>query len=172
MLMIAAFALMSSASGNPPALNPSDLIGAWQLIGVETISPRGEITYPFYGKKPEGLLIYDPSGWMSIQIVSDPKPTVPRDDTRDGFTKSPAAERAAAADGYYAYLGAFTVDTKTSSVAHHIKESLYPGERGQVVVRHYSIVDGRLTLVAKFREMGEEHQRRLTWERLPRRSID
>src|ERR1700692_4757931 len=100
MLMAATLMVIVSASAEPPKVDTSDLIGAWQLIGVETISPRGEITYPFYGKKPEGLLIYDPSGWMSIQIVSDPKPTVPRDDTRDGFTKSPAAERAAAADGY------------------------------------------------------------------------
>jgi hypothetical protein len=170
MLMTAALILIGSANAEPPKSDTSDLIGAWQLVSVETISPRGEITYPFYGRKPQGLLIYDPSGWMSIQIVSDPKPMVPKDDTRDGFIKSPTAERAAAADGYYAYLGTFTIDAKESLVTHHIKESLYPAERGETVVRHYTIADGHLILIARFREMGEEHQRRLTWERAPRDS--
>src|SRR6266702_826936 len=82
MLLAATFMLIGSASAEPPKADTSDLIGAWQLISVETIGARGEITYPFYGRKPQGLLIYDPSGWMSIQIVSDPKPIVPKDDTR------------------------------------------------------------------------------------------
>ena len=81
------------------------LIGAWQLESVETIRPNGEIIHPFYGVHPEGLLIYDRSGWMSVQIVSDPKPTVPKTDSRGEFIASPLAERVAAADGYYAYYG-------------------------------------------------------------------
>ena len=51
-----------------------DLVGAWRLVSIETIRPNGEVIYPFYGKHPEGLLIYDRSGWMNVQIVSDPKP--------------------------------------------------------------------------------------------------
>jgi hypothetical protein len=40
------------------------LIGAWQLVSIETIGPHGAVTYRYYGKHPEGLLIYDRSGWM------------------------------------------------------------------------------------------------------------
>jgi hypothetical protein len=47
------------------------------LVSIETKRPNGEVIYPFYGRHPEGLLIYDRSGYMSVQIVSDPKPTVP-----------------------------------------------------------------------------------------------
>jgi Lipocalin-like domain len=145
----------------------SVLTGAWQLVSVETVRPSGEIIYPCYGKHPQGLIVYDPSGWMSVQIVSDPKPAVPKDDTRDGFRGSPLAERAAAADGYYAYFGTYTVDAAASTVTHHIKESLYPGERGEEGVRHFDIVNDQLILVAKVHEMGENHQRRLTWRRVP-----
>lgn len=105
-------------------------------------------------------------GWMSVQIVSDPKPTVPTANSRDAFKNAPAADKAIAADGYYAYFGSYTVDASAATVTHHLKESLYPGERGEDFVRHYSIVDGRLTLIAKVHEMGEDHQRRLTWQRL------
>jgi Lipocalin-like domain len=145
----------------------SDLAGAWQLVSVETVRPSGEVISPYYGKHPQGLIVYDPSGWMSVQIVSDPKPTVPKDDTREGFRGSPLAERAAAADGYYAYFGTYSVDAAASTVTHHIKQSLYPGERGEESVRHFDIVNDQLILIAKAHEMGEDHQRRLTWQRVP-----
>jgi len=143
----------------------NDLTGAWQLVSVETVRPNGEIIYPFYGKFPKGMIVYDRSGWMSVQIVSDPKPVVPTGNSRDPFKNAPAAEKAVAADGYYAYFGTYSVDVTASTVTHHLKESLYPGERGEDFVRHFSIADGRLTLVANIHEMGEDHLRRLTWQR-------
>ena len=38
------------------------LLGAWRLVSVETIRPNGDLIYPFYGRHPEGLLIYDRAG--------------------------------------------------------------------------------------------------------------
>src|SRR5260221_1333512 len=56
--------------GNQPRTSPVDgLVGTWRLVSIETLRSNGEVIYPFYGKHPEGLLIYDPSGWMSVQIV-------------------------------------------------------------------------------------------------------
>jgi hypothetical protein len=70
-------------------------------------------------------------------------------------------------DGYYAYCGTWTLDAPGSIVTHHIQQSLLPGERGQNVMRRLSLEGNRLTLVAKVHEMGEDHERRLVWERLP-----
>ena len=67
------------------------LVGAWRLVSVETTRSNGEVIYPFYGRHPEGLLVYDRSGWMSVQIVSDPPPTVPLSSSREGFLASKAA---------------------------------------------------------------------------------
>lgn len=131
-----------------------------------TIRPNGEVIYPFYGKHPEGLPVYDRSGWMSVQMVSDPQPSVPRSSSRQGFTAAPSEEKIAAVDGYYAYYGTWTVGQVGSSITHHIRQSLYPGERGEEGVRQLTIEDHRLTLMAKTQEMGEEHQRRLVWERV------
>jgi hypothetical protein len=142
------------------------LMGAWRLVSVETTRPNGELIYPFYGRHPEGLLVYDRSGWMSVQIVSDPKPAVPLSDSREGFFAASSAEKVAAVDGYYAYFGTWIVDPSGSTVTHHIVHSLYPGERGEEGVRQVSIEGNRLTLVAKTHEMGEDHQRRLVWERV------
>jgi hypothetical protein len=142
------------------------LIGSWRLVSVETIRPNGEVIYPFYGKHPEGLLIYDRSGWMSAEIVSDPKPTLPTTNSREKFLAAPAAEKTAAIDGFYAYYGTWTVDSSGATVTHHIQQSLYPGERGNEALRQLSLDGGRLTLVAKTHEMGEDHERKLVWERI------
>jgi hypothetical protein len=163
--ILAAAMLWSSASVQATLAPDSELTGAWHLVSVETIRPNGEIIYPFYGKHPHGLIIYDSAGWMSVQIVSDPRPSVPVGDSRDSFKNAAAAEKAIAAYGYYAYFGTYTVDKAASTVTLQLKEALYPGERGQGFSLHYSIENARLTQVAKFLEMGEEHQRRLIWQR-------
>ena len=74
----------------------NQLIGAWRLVSIETIRPNGEIIYPFYGKHPEGLIVYDASGWMSVQITSDPRPTVPGADSREAFLAAATTEKVAA----------------------------------------------------------------------------
>ena len=150
----------------PDRRTADDLVGAWRLVSVETIRPNGETIYPFYGKHPEGILIYDRSGWMSVQIVSDPKPAAPLADSRESFLAAPPSDKVSAIDGYYAYYGTWTVDPSGSSVTHHIVSSLYPGERGEDGKRQLSLQGNRLTLTAKAHEMGEDHQRRLVWERV------
>lgn len=110
--------------------------------------------------------MYDRSGWMSVQIVSDPRPTAPRTSSREEFVKAPQSEKAGAIDGYYAYFGTWTADNSGRSVTHHIRHSLYPGERDQDGVRLVHLQGQRLTLTAKTHEMGEDHQRRLVWERV------
>jgi hypothetical protein len=151
----------------PAPLARSKLIGGWRLVSIETTRPNGEVIYPFYGKHPEGLIFYDRSGWMSVQIVSDPKPTTPTASSREEFLAAAPAEKVAAIDGYYAYYGTWTIDEATSTVVHHIKQSMYPGERGEDGSRHFILDGDRLTLVAKTHEMGEDHERKLVWQRIP-----
>jgi len=142
------------------------LPGAWRLVSVETIKANGDVIYPFYGKHPQGILIYDKSGWMSVQIASDPRSTVPSADSREDFNAAPAVDKAKAIDSYYAYFGTWTVDSAAATVTHHIEQSLYPAERGETGVRHLTLEGDRLTLTAKAHEMGEDHTRKLVWERI------
>ena len=140
--------------------------GAWRLVSIATVRPNGEVIYPFYGKHPEGLIVYDRSGWMSVQIVSDPPPTVPTSSSREETIAASPAEKAKALDGYYAYCGTWTLDVANATVTHHIRQSLYPGERGEDAVRHFVLDGDRLILTAKAHEMGEDHERKLVWQRV------
>jgi hypothetical protein len=159
--------LAATLAAAVPAIADPGLAGAWQLVSVDTVRPNGEVIHPFYGEHPQGLIVYDRSGWMAVQIVSDPPPAVPAGASREEFRNAPAADKAVAADGYYAYFGPYTVDERASTVTHHLREALYPGERGVDFTRHYTIAGDVLTLVAKVHEMGEDHERRLVWRRLP-----
>ncbi len=154
------------SAGEKPGPIAKELLGTWRLISIETVRPGGEVLYPFYGKHPNGLLIYERSGWMSVQIVSDPSPRVPLASSREGFLAAPVTEKVAAVEGYYAYYGTWEADPSRGTVTHHIVQSLYPGERGEDGVRHFQLDGERLTLTAHTHEMGEEHVRRLVWERL------
>jgi hypothetical protein len=113
-----------SPADQPAGSVADGLVGTWRLVSVETKRPNGELIYPFYGKHPDGLLIYDRSGCMSVQIVSDPKPTVPLTSSRESFLAAPPKEKVTAVDGYYAYFGTWTVDPSGSTVTHHIQQSL------------------------------------------------
>jgi hypothetical protein len=143
-----------------------ELVGCWRLLSIETRRPNGDVIYPFYGKHPQGLLMYDRSGWMSVEIVSDPSPAVPTASSREEFLKATPAEKEKAIDGFYAYYGTWSVDAPGSTVTHHIQQSLYPAERGENGVRGLLVEGNRLILTAKTHEMGEDHERKLVWERI------
>lgn len=167
LVLLPAIALgQTQTAGSPTQSITNQFAGAWRLVSVQTVRANGEVIYPFYGKHPEGILIYDASGWMSVQIVSDPIPTMPAADSRDTFLAGSAADKVKAIDGYYAYYGTWTVDASALTVTHHIRQSLYPGERGKDFVRKFTFEGNRLTLIAQVHEMGEEHVRHLVWERV------
>jgi hypothetical protein len=68
LVSIGRFASAQEASRNRSVSDR--LIGACRLVSVETKRGNGEVISPFYGRHPQGLLIYDRSGWMSVHIVS------------------------------------------------------------------------------------------------------
>ena len=165
-LVISALAIPFAAHSKTPAPTSDQLMGAWRLVSIETVRPNGEVIYPYYGKHPQGLIMYDREGWMSVQIISDPAPTTPSASARESVLSAPLADKGKAFDGYYAYYGTWTFDATNSTVTHHILQSLTPGERGEDAVRHFVLDGDRLILTAKTHEMGEDHERKLVWQRV------
>src|SRR5678809_1042979 len=62
------------------------VIGSWRLVSYDDRGPGGVVSYP-YGRTPAGLLVYDATGHMAIQIMKQPPPDVATDDW-DKFTVS------------------------------------------------------------------------------------
>ena len=92
------------------------IIGSWRLVSYEDRDSDGVAAYP-YGRTPAGMLVYDATGHMAIQIMKQPPPHVASADW-DKFTVN---ERVALYDGYVAYFGRYEVDASRGVVIHYRK---------------------------------------------------
>ena len=153
--------VLAADSVKPP------LVGAWHLVSIEYSGPSGAVPDPVFGPDPHGVIIYDISGWMSVQIFTANRPTMARPATRTSGETSPndAREKSKAFDTYYAYFGTWDYDVATSTVTHHLKSSLLPYETGQNYQRHVELHGSRLRLIASMGEADDQRRRVLTWER-------
>jgi len=147
-------------------------LGTWRLVSVKG-HPAGLPN--FYDDHPSGILMYDPSGWMSVQIAPHgDRPQWPR--SRNGLHASQigrtAEEKAAAFDTYAAYYGKYTIDSKAGTVTHHLEDSIVPGSRGIDNIRHFEFQGGnRLLLSVAENGKGALLRRndttyKLLWERV------
>src|ERR1700736_748300 len=89
-----------------PHATRQELIGAWRLVSIQIIGPNGPMIDPFYNAGPTGVLVYDPSGWMSVQIAGQHRPSMEAPASRPArpHTAEIAQLEAAVLDTYYAYV--------------------------------------------------------------------
>jgi len=134
----------------------NQLIGSWTLVDlIEVPIDGGEITNPM-GYEPKGLIIYNPDGFMSAQIMNP---------ERENFIKEGAT--------YLAYSGPFKVDEAKMTLSHTMYVSLFPNWTGQTQSRIVRFEDGLLHLESgeSFISNGMEVIHKLTWKRAGQSSV-
>jgi Lipocalin-like domain len=117
--------------------------GVWRLAAIEG-QPPGR---PDFYVQPTGIIFYDPSGWMSVQIAnkSDRQPIA---SSLAGARSATLEAKAAAYDSYLAYYGKYEVDAKAQTITHHIEDYTFPGRRGTDNVRWFEFQGAnRLALI-------------------------
>jgi hypothetical protein len=132
---------------------PSFLVGTWLLVSQHTLYPDGH-TEPTRGDNPQGILMYDALGNISVQLM--------RTDDRAG-SYTDLADFNTAMEGYHAYFGRYEIDEEHRIVIHHVIGSAYMDYRGSDQVRHYELIGDILTLTVKATSDGT--QRILVWRR-------
>ena len=140
------------------------LVGAWRLVSVEGT----DATFHFAYDHPTGIITYDRSGWMTVQI--DIK------GIRKRFINGPAAgtveEKVAAFDNYIAYYGTYALDWKAQTITHHLEDASTPNWRGVDNVRWFEFQgNDRLLLIPREDGKGGVIERKnatykLLWERI------
>jgi hypothetical protein len=170
-LVVAGFAvsaLCAADAGHSPRIAQQDLIGAWRLVDIEVEGPGGREVDSFYGSGSRGLVIYDASGWFSVQIEGSGRPAVQVPSARPApeLSESNARLNAAVLDSYYAYYGTWSFDPVTSTVTHHAKGALYPGEDEATYAQHVEIVGRRMIFARTQNVAGHLTVQRKRWERL------
>lgn len=136
----------------------SSFLGSWKLISCEY---RGatRTAYPF-GTDPEGLLIYDSAGWMSVQIMH-------RNYGQEFQTfNSSSNQNRASFNGYLAYFATVEIDEEKSLISHHVFGSTLSQWIGSVQQRTFEFIEGNLILSSPATSRGNEVLAVLTWTRV------
>ena len=110
------------------------LFGAWRYVG-SNLDGKPHLAR---GANPKGIICYDPSGYMSVQVAPD----LPRGKAGNELTPEEAKTALA---GYIAYFGRYSIDEKARTVTHHRQASVQPGDMGDLV-RGYEFAGDRLIL--------------------------
>jgi Lipocalin-like domain len=158
---------LAGSSPPPPGAHRSGLrarlLGAWHLTDAVTVYASGG-TGPWYDRPGpyQGLIVYDASGAMSVQIASARAPAR----SPPEFAAMATAERLAYLQSYYAYFGRFEVDEARSEVRHWVATSLDPTESGVTYTQRMRLAHGRLTLTTQPWRVGDQWRHsRLRWIR-------
>ncbi|MFY9554313.1 MAG: lipocalin-like domain-containing protein [Blastocatellia bacterium] len=129
-------------------------IGAWRLVAFEEDGPDGEMVYP-YGDDAPGLLIYDPSGRMSVQIMKRDRGSLVSSN-QQGLSNEDIKK---VIDGFTAFFGSYEVDEANSIVIHRVEGHVLPDSVGKVLRREFTFSGDVLVL-------KPSPNRRVIWKRV------
>lgn len=136
-------------------LTLDDLVGTWEIVSYTLTREDGTEYYPL-GEDCRAYLIYTADGHVSAQMSATGRPAYASRDLHEGTV----GEMAAAARGYVAYCGTYTLDLEHGDVIHHIDISMNPTWAGQSQARHVSWDGEFLTITA------DVNTARLVWRKV------
>ena len=122
-------------------MDTDQFVGNWKLVSFEFQHPDGRKTAP-YGDKATGMISYDATGHMWVQIMRADRPLFASGDRYNGTQ----AEIRPAFEGYLGYWGRYTVDNTAHTVTHHITGCSFPNWVGQDQKRFFEFSGSRLIL--------------------------
>jgi Lipocalin-like domain len=127
------------------------VVGTWKIISWESQRPSGQIANIWMGLHPTGLIIYQPNGYVSVQVMADPRPTFAQN---PATSPPPYDEFRNAYFGYYAYWGTYTINDAGNGVVHNVEGSERPGEVGKKYPRSISIDGTKLVITTPSYKAG------------------
>lgn len=137
----------------------NQITGAYRLISFETASAFAN-GYDF-GANPVGLLIYDPSGYMSVQFMS--KTRLDSDYSILDFDA-----KVKAFNSFYSYFGTYEIDWQSRVITHRVIGSLHPYEQERIYRRDFEVGGGilKLTTIPSSDGKSGSNVVKLIWQRI------
>ena len=131
-----------------------EFIAAWRLISFEELQTDGSTSYP-YGKDAVGLLLYDATGKMSVQIMRRDRTDISSNDSNE---TSPE-EIKSIVEGFTAFFGTYEINYAEKIITHKVEGHLLPNSVGKPLKRSFEFSGDRLIL-------KPTQSRRVIWERI------
>ncbi len=139
------------------------LWGVWALRASRSRTTDGKAIASVWGEAPEGLLVYTPSGRMTVMVLRTDRLRFAGDDARTGSIE----EIRSCFEGFNAYYGSFTVDEDRGIVQHTVDRDLIPNFDGDTLTRYFALDGDTLTLTTTpYVLCGEESVSDLVWQKL------
>ena len=160
-VLAAAAGAEEGAARGPTANRANTVVGSWRLVRYEDRSDHGEVRMP-YGEHPKGILMYDATGHMSIQIMKVPHPAPASDEDE----KATAEEKIALFDAYTAYFGTYNVHAARGVVITHVEGDLAHVFIGSDQERPFKLNGDRLELIPDWEADGKRWHGIRTFERI------
>ena len=159
---IAAPALVAPDQPAPRSVTER-FFGTWQLVSWRIQQADGELIDSPLGGDPQGWIMYQPGGHMSVVLMRPDRPTF----ASDNLTDATPEEIAAAFAGYVSYCGSYEVNEQERFVMHRIELSWFPNLVGTQQKRFFALEGDRLTLeTPPLTLLGDAQVHRLVWQRL------
>lgn len=147
----------------------NEIIGSWKLLSYIEVPINGTDSYFPVGKSPKGILIFNPDGYMSVQISSN------------DFQDFESEDRMIASDEefrhrlhtYIAFSGRYLVDNDEACVIYHIETSLFPNWMGKKQRRKLDFESDVLyqKTTEPIMSNGVLVHAYMTWQRIDRNAI-
>lgn len=109
----------------------NEIIGSWKLLSYIEVPVGGEEYLFPLGTNPKGVLIFNPDGYMAVQLSVQNPVKFNSEDRLNGSYE----ELANRAKEYIAFTGKYTINDMLAQVDYHIETSLNPNWEGVTQVR-------------------------------------
>jgi hypothetical protein len=137
------------------------IVGTWKLITTEeTLKDGSTRPFPAFGPHGRGFLMYQPDGYMCANLVNPDRPK-----WADPAHSTPE-EKAAAADGTFAYCGRYEIDVKQGWIVHLPEVATDPGYVGSRQIRPYRLEGDRLILSDVEKNDPSVVRWKIVWEKV------
>ena len=118
--------------------------GAWRLLKCQSVTETGQ-EIPDMMADADGLICYDASGMMSVQIITaslkQPLPEYNNYTSQPPFTDIPDSVARASFEGFFAYFGPYEFDEACCEVRHQVIGSSMPHYIGRTLTRQFRFTD-------------------------------
>lgn len=150
----------TSPEGAMRASIATQLTGTWRLVSYQEKNEMGSTQNPF-GENPQGLAIFEPGGYVSVQIMKIPRVSFPA-----GYDRATTEQVKAVHEAYLAYYGTWAVDEGHSVVIENIRGSNQPYLNNQITTQRFDFDGKRLNLRTVLDNHGEQHSILFVWEKI------
>lgn len=125
--------------------------GTWLLISMKIIHVNGETT-DMFGAEPQGISMFDDTGFMNAQMGSLNRPDFISNSVNSGTSE----EITHAYQTYMAFYGRYA-EKSPGILTVQIENCLFPNWKGKEIIRHAEINGNLLTLSTPETKTGPDN---------------